>query len=265
MPARVYGRGTRGGYSPLCGCGPAIGREREWAQDTEPHSEEVTVPTQIAVEPVKGNGLLAATVEALKGTVGLRDPPTGAHCDRVERLASDLGRRLRLSHQPLVDLAYAAELHDIGKVGLPDAVLLKPGPLVELEWEAVRSHSVWGSDLLRTVPGLERVAVIVRHHHERFDGSGYPDGLQGEEIPVESRILAVVDAFVAMTEERPYRAACDPAVGRRRAARPARHPVRPARARRLRSRAPARRAGRGRAQRVARGRLTAGPPPLRWT
>jgi HD-GYP domain-containing protein (c-di-GMP phosphodiesterase class II) len=115
-----------------------------------------------------------------------------------------------LSDELLVDLAYAAELHDIGKVGLPDAVLLKPGPLLEIEWELVRSHSGWGSDLLRTVPGLERVAVIVRHHHERFDGCGYPDGLQAEEIPVESRILAVVDAYVAMTEERPYAAARDP-------------------------------------------------------
>ena len=170
----------------------------------------MTVPAQIAAEPAQGNGLLAATVDALTGALGLRDRPTGAHCDRVERLASDLGRRLRLSHQPLLDLAYAAELHDIGKVGLPDSVLLKPGPLLEMEWELVRSHSGWGSDLLRTVPGLERVAVIVRHHHERFDGRGYPDRLMGDEIPVESRILAVVDAFVAMTEERPYAAARDP-------------------------------------------------------
>jgi HD-GYP domain-containing protein (c-di-GMP phosphodiesterase class II) len=74
----------------------------------------------------------------------------------------------------------------------------------------VRSHSAWGSDLLRTVPGLERVAVIVRHHHERFDGFGYPDGLRGDESPLESRILTAVDAFVAMTEERPYAAARDP-------------------------------------------------------
>lgn len=168
------------------------------------------MPTQILATPVQENGLLAATVEALACTVGLRDEPTRAHSARVEGLATGLGRRLRLPRVPLCELGYAAELHDIGKVGLPDSVLLKPGPLVDREWEAVRSHSVWGSELLRRVPGLERVAVIVRHHHERFDGNGYPDGLSGEEIPVESRILAVVDAFVAMTEERPYRAACDP-------------------------------------------------------
>jgi HD-GYP domain-containing protein (c-di-GMP phosphodiesterase class II) len=168
------------------------------------------VPAQIAAEPAQGNGLLAATVDALSGALGLRDRPTAAHCDRVESLASALGRRLCLSYEPLVDLAYAAALHDIGKVGVPDAVLLKPGPLLETEWELVRSHSAWGSDLLRTVPGLERVAVIVRHHHERFDGFGYPDGLRGDESPLESRILTAVDAFVAMTEERPYAAARDP-------------------------------------------------------
>ena len=165
--------------------------------------------TQIASDPVEGNGLLAATVDALSCTLGLRDGPTGAHSGRVQQLASALGRRLRLEERPLLELAYAAELHDIGKVGLPDALLLKPGPLLPTEWDVMRSHSSWGSELLRHVPGLERVAVIVRHHHERFDGSGYPDGLSGEDIPTESRILAVIDAFVAMTEERPYRHARD--------------------------------------------------------
>jgi HD-GYP domain-containing protein (c-di-GMP phosphodiesterase class II) len=163
------------------------------------------VPAQIAAGPAHGNGLLVATVDALSGALELRDRPTGAHSGRVERQASSMGRRLHLDDTQRIDLAYAAELHDIGKVGVPDAVLLKPGPLVDAEWDVVRRHAGWGSDLLRTVPGLERVAVIVRHHHERFDGLGYPDGLEGEDIPVESRILAVVDAFVAMTEQRPYR------------------------------------------------------------
>jgi HD-GYP domain-containing protein (c-di-GMP phosphodiesterase class II) len=155
--------------------------------------------------------VLAATVDALSGTLGLRDEPTGAHSGRVARLASALGRRLGLEERPLLELAYAAALHDIGKVGVPDALLLKPGPLAPPEWEVVRSHSAWGAELLSRVPGLERVAMIVRHHHERFDGRGYPDGLKGEDIPVESRILSVVDAFVAMTEQRPYRPACEPA------------------------------------------------------
>ena len=166
--------------------------------------------TQTAVDPAEGAGLLEATVEALSGALGLRDRPTGAHSGRVERLSSELGRRLRLAPRSLNDLAYAAELHDIGKVGVPDALLLKPGPLMDGEWEVVKRHARWGCDLLRKVPGLERVAVIVRHHHERFDGTGYPDGLKGEEIPVESRILSVVDAYVAMTEDRPYRSPLHP-------------------------------------------------------
>jgi HD-GYP domain-containing protein (c-di-GMP phosphodiesterase class II) len=169
----------------------------------------MSLPTQIFAKPAEENGLLAATVSALAGTLGLRDGPTGAHSCRVEALATSLGWRLRLRKRALRELAYAAELHDIGKVGLPDSVLLKPGPLAAQEWEAVRRHSACGAEVVRKVPGLERVAVIVRHHHERFDGDGYPDGLRGEEIPLESRILAVVDAFVAMTEERSYRSACD--------------------------------------------------------
>jgi HD-GYP domain-containing protein (c-di-GMP phosphodiesterase class II) len=183
-----------------------VGEEQRNPTSEEPEE----VGTEKIADPIAGNGLLAATVDALSCTLGLRDQPTGVHSGRVQQLAGALGRRLRLEDRAQLELEYAAELHDIGKVGVPDALLLKPGPLLPTEWEVVRSHSTWGSNLLRTVPGLERVAVIVRHHHERFDGCGYPDGLKGEQIPVESRVLAVVDAFVAMTEERPYRSACDP-------------------------------------------------------
>jgi HD-GYP domain-containing protein (c-di-GMP phosphodiesterase class II) len=155
----------------------------------------------------RGNaeGLLAAMVEVLAGTVGLRDDQTGCHCGRVVEVACRIGRQLGLGARALRELAYAARVHDIGKVGVPDAVLRKPGPLTSSEWTLVQGHSQWGSDLLGRVPGLERVAAIVRHHHERFDGGGYPDGLSAEEIPLESRILAVADAYVAMTEDRPYR------------------------------------------------------------
>jgi HD-GYP domain-containing protein (c-di-GMP phosphodiesterase class II) len=143
----------------------------------------------------------------LASTLGLRDGCTSEHSGRVTALSGVVGRQLRLGARALRDLAYAAELHDIGKVGVPDAVLLKKGPLGPSEWEVIRSHSAWGADLVMRVPGLERVARIVRHHHERYDGTGYPDGLEGDDIPVESRVLAVADAFVAMTEDRPYRRA----------------------------------------------------------
>jgi HD-GYP domain-containing protein (c-di-GMP phosphodiesterase class II) len=155
-----------------------------------------------------GNGsLLAATVDALGGTLGLRCGQTGAHCGRVVALACRLGRRLGLAPAALRDLDYAARLHDIGKVGVPDALLQKAGALNEDEWRLVRGHSAWGARLVEGIPGLERVSLIVRHHHERFDGDGYPDGLRGDDIPMESRILAAADAYVAMTEDRPYRRA----------------------------------------------------------
>jgi putative nucleotidyltransferase with HDIG domain len=154
--------------------------------------------------------LLSATVEVLADTLGLRDGETRAHCTRVVDLASALGRRLGLDGESLRELGYAARVHDIGKVGVPDRVLYKPGPLDELEAELLREHSGWGAELVHRIPGLERVAEIVRHHHERFDGHGYPDGLEGYETPLESRILAVADAYVAMNEDRPYRPALAP-------------------------------------------------------
>jgi two-component system, cell cycle response regulator len=149
--------------------------------------------------------LLDATVDALAGTLGLRDGHTGQHCERVVQLARRIGRQLALTHGDQRDLDYAARLHDIGKVGVPDAVLHKRGPLTDDEWDVIRGHAACGAELVERIPGLERVALIVRHHHERFDGRGYPDGIAGGAIPLGSRILAVADAYVAMTEDRPYR------------------------------------------------------------
>ena len=157
--------------------------------------------------PRNDETLLAATVDVLAGTLGLRDGHTGEHSDRVGLLAGRIGERLGLGRRELRDLGYAAQLHDIGKVGVPDAVLHKPGPLVEAEVELIKGHSVWGADLVGRIPGLEDVARIVRHHHERYDGEGYPDRLAGRDIPLASRILTVADAYVAMTEDRPYRRA----------------------------------------------------------
>jgi HD-GYP domain-containing protein (c-di-GMP phosphodiesterase class II) len=151
--------------------------------------------------------LLAATVDVLAGTLGLRDGNTGEHSDRVVDVAQRIGERLGLGRRELRDLGYAARLHDIGKVGVPDLVLHKPGPLDDDERELIKGHSVWGADLVGRIPGLEDVARIVRHHHERYDGAGYPDKLAGRDIPLSSRILTVADAYVAMTENRPYRRA----------------------------------------------------------
>ena len=172
------------------------------------------MPMQRAVRPqgtangaARGEGLLGATVDALAGTLGLRDNGTGDHSSDVLRLSCLLGRRLRLRARALRDLGYAARLHDIGKVGVPDVILHKAGPLDAPEWLTVRGHAAWGADLVAHIPGLERVARIVRHHHERFDGTGYPDGLAGEQILLEARIVAVAECWTAMTSPRPHRPA----------------------------------------------------------
>jgi diguanylate cyclase (GGDEF)-like protein len=134
-----------------------------------------------------------------------RVPDLGEHLDGVADLARAVGRRLHLRHEELEVLVRAAELHDIGKVAVPDSILHKAGSLDELEWEFVRQHTLVGDRILNAAPALVPVATLVRGSHERWDGKGYPDGLAGEEIPLGSRIIAVCDAFHAMTSDRSYR------------------------------------------------------------
>jgi two-component system, cell cycle response regulator len=110
-----------------------------------------------------------------------------------------------MSPEDLDEVARAAELHDVGKVAIPDAILNKPGPLDESEWNFMRRHTVIGERILLSAPALRPVARLVRSSHERWDGGGYPDGLRGDEIPLGARVVAVCDAFDAMTTERPYR------------------------------------------------------------
>jgi HD-GYP domain-containing protein (c-di-GMP phosphodiesterase class II) len=116
---------------------------------------------------------------------------------------------MELEPVALLELEFAARLHDVGKIQVPDAVLNKPGPLDSDESDVIRSHAAWGAATLSRIPGLEAVATLVRFHHERWDGSGYPDGLSGGRIPLGSRIISVCDAYGAMTCDRPYRGAMD--------------------------------------------------------
>lgn len=143
-------------------------------------------------------GVLASVLEARDGSIR-------GHCDRLTELAERLGERFGLGRAELETLSLGGLLHDIGKVGIPDSILLKPGPLDAREWAVMRSHPEIGDRLLAPFPELADVARIVRHHHERWDGTGYPDGLAGEEIPVGARIIAVADAIEAMSVRRPYR------------------------------------------------------------
>ena len=140
----------------------------------------------------------------------MSDPATSEHGRDVADLVPRVGRRLGLDRAALEELELAARFHDVGKVAVPNEILRKPGPLTEREWRLMKCHVEWGAQLLRHVPGCGTIAEIVRHHHERYDGAGYPDGLQGESIPLASRIISACDAWGAMVSDRPYRAALAP-------------------------------------------------------
>lgn len=144
---------------------------------------------------------------ALEGAVTIYDRDTAQHSARVACASAAMARRLNLSEPELQTVWWAATLHDLGKLSVRVEVLRKVGRLDEAEWRDMRRHPAVGFDLLQAVsPALDRIAVAVRAHHERWDGSGYPDGLRGEEIPLLGRIIAIADAFDSMTRRRPYRA-----------------------------------------------------------
>jgi HD-GYP domain-containing protein (c-di-GMP phosphodiesterase class II) len=135
-----------------------------------------------------------------------REPELEEHVDDVGALAVAVGRQLGLGAEPLDEIARGAELHDVGKVAVPEAILRKPGKLDEAEWQVMRQHTIVGERILAAAPALRPVARLVRSSHERWDGTGYPDGLAGEQIPLGARIITVCDAFDAMRQARPYAA-----------------------------------------------------------
>ncbi len=151
--------------------------------------------------------MVRSSVELLAGAVDARDRHTGEHSDAVVELATATGRRMGVGLGGIVELEFAARLHDMGKIAVPDSILHKPGPLTATDWELMRTHPEAGASMLRSVPELVVVAEIVRSAHERWDGAGYPDGLAGESIPLASRIIFACDAYDAMMSDRPYRAA----------------------------------------------------------
>jgi putative two-component system response regulator len=151
-----------------------------------------------------------AVVESLATLMEARDGTTGGHCRRLTTLARSFGESLGLDPADLEALQWAGVLHDIGKVGVPDSVLRKPGPLNAEEWDQMRLHTTLGEGVVAPLEGMELVTPIIRNHHERWDGSGYPDGLSGEAIPLLARVFQVVDIFDALVSERPYKAGMGP-------------------------------------------------------
>jgi putative nucleotidyltransferase with HDIG domain len=151
--------------------------------------------------------LMLATIRALALTIEAKDPYTRGHCERVARYARGLAEELQLSATTVEQIEMGATLHDIGKIGVSDAVLLKPGALTEAEFAEIKQHPARGAEIIRPVGLPQATFEAVLSHHERFDGSGYPRGIAGEAIPIAARIVAVVDAFDAMTIDRCYRSA----------------------------------------------------------
>ncbi|MDZ7609641.1 MAG: HD-GYP domain-containing protein [Eubacteriales bacterium] len=145
------------------------------------------------------------TIECLVTALDTRDQYSAGHSSRVADMAVQLGTAAGLTGEDLETLHIAAHLHDIGKIGIPDAILSKTGKLTESEMKIVQTHPVLGSTILRSSPTLVNVARLVLHHHERWDGGGYPSGLAGTAIPLGSRIVAICDAIDAMLTDRPYR------------------------------------------------------------
>jgi response regulator RpfG family c-di-GMP phosphodiesterase len=145
------------------------------------------------------------TIKTLANSIEARDHYTAGHTDRVYRIARIIARRMKWDINRLARLKTGCILHDIGKIGIPDAILNKPGELTPHEWELMKKHPETGERILRDIPFLEPIIPYILFHHERYDGNGYPRGLKGEEIPIEGRLLAVIDTFDAILSDRPYR------------------------------------------------------------
>ncbi len=136
-----------------------------------------------------------------------KDPYTHGHCERLADYSARLGRQLGLPEDQITALRRAGIVHDVGKIAVPDAILLKPGRLTADEWTVIREHSMVGERICAPLKSFRLVLPIIRHHHEKLDGSGYPDGLRGEAIPITARVLQIVDVYDALTTDRPYKKA----------------------------------------------------------
>lgn len=194
--------GTGMAYSLALGTGVAEWRECSLEDALRAAERDLNI-----YKAGRGLGTAGKFVQSLLALLSERDFETERHTRRLRDLAVRLGRAAGLSHSELAHLATLALVHDVGKVGVPDQILLKPGPLTDEEWLVMRHHVEIGYRLAISMPELNPIAGYILHHHERWDGKGYLKGLKGEEIPLVCRVLAIVDAYDAMTNDRPYRKA----------------------------------------------------------
>jgi putative two-component system response regulator len=154
-------------------------------------------------EMERAESVLFSLARSIEG----KDPYTHGHCERLSDYSVRLGEHLGLSEDQLIALRRAGIVHDVGKIAVPDAILLKPGRLTAEEWTLIKEHPVVGERICAPLKSFRLVLPIIRHHHEKLDGSGYPDGLRGDAIPVTARVLQIVDVYDALTTDRPYKKA----------------------------------------------------------
>ncbi|HEX4992389.1 MAG TPA: HD domain-containing phosphohydrolase, partial [Rubrobacteraceae bacterium] len=185
---------------------PVLGAALRALREARAWAEGIAGPAILAEVPAdSGSDLpVSETATAFIKPLESRDPLIGEHLKAVSRLASRIGSSMSLPRDRLDALALGALLHDVGKIGVPDEILHKPGPLTDKEYETIKRHPVLGAEMLAPVEKLAQAIPAVRHHHERFDGRGYPDGLRGEQIPLTARVVSVADAFDSMIRDRPY-------------------------------------------------------------
>lgn len=196
--------GTAASTGKVCSvCGKPLAGSQFLLQENDYHCESCML--QGDEYRVPGTDLYLGLAEALAEALDAREHETGLHSKRVARHTLVLARRFTADEDMLHQVYWGALLHDIGKIGIPDAILLKHGALTDEEWTIMRNHPGIGHHILSSLPFLNTAAEIVLHHEERFDGTGYPDGLRGEQISLWARLFAVIDTLDAMISDRPYR------------------------------------------------------------
>jgi putative nucleotidyltransferase with HDIG domain len=204
----IYKVKERGGDG-LALYGREIGvSEKAFALDKYPEEDRKryidSVKQKLSFFAIRSERSILEAIYSLAKSIELRDRRTKEHCDRMVEYAEKVARRVGMNEQDVDNVRRAAMLHDIGKLGISDAILLKPGKLTPQEFEIVKKHPVIGADIVSVAGFLREIVPYILSHHEYFDGSGYPRGLKGEEIPLGARILAVVDVYEAVTSDRPY-------------------------------------------------------------
>jgi len=194
----------------------SLGEERSW--ERSPFTKEkvdlcqsIAAQAAVAIENARMYEELqqsfTQTIAALAAAVDAKDPYTGGHSQRTTELAVTIALELGLSEEEIELIRYAGLLHDVGKIGVSEKILLKPGQLNATEREVIYRHPSIGANIVERVASLKKLVPIILHHHEHYNGQGYPDGLKGEDIPLKARILSVADAYEAMTSDRAYRKA----------------------------------------------------------